>query len=225
MEADMAGNNNAYDEIKSRIRKIKANKITAAVLSVVFGVILMIWSGAAITVAFKIFGAVLAVGGIVAVISFLVSHDNSSLGLTSLIGGVVIIVLGAWIFMKPEGLASLFPIIIGIIVIVSGISDIGEAIRMNKTSYSRWYGSLIIGIVMIALGLVLILKPLGVANVIVKMIGIVLILNGVSDLYVIFGISSAAKEAKRAFNTVDAEATVVNDSSDRKDKSTGSSTK
>ena len=57
------------------------------------------------------------------------------------------------------------------------------------------------------------------------MIGIVLILNGVSDLYVIFGISSAAKEAKRAFNTVDAEATVVNDSSDRKDESTGSSTK
>ena len=102
MEADMAGNNNAYDEIKSRIRKIKANKITAAVLSVVFGVILMIWSGAAITVAFKIFGAVLAVGGIVAVISFLVSHDNTALGLTSLIGGVVIIVLGAWIFMKPE---------------------------------------------------------------------------------------------------------------------------
>ncbi|MDD2355859.1 MAG: DUF308 domain-containing protein, partial [Lachnospiraceae bacterium] len=80
-------------------------------------------------------------------------------------------------------------------------------------------------IVMIALGLVLMLKPLGVANVIVKMIGIVLILNGVSDLYVIFGISSAAKEAKRAFNTVDAEATVVNDSSDRKDESTGSSTK
>ena len=37
----MAGNNNAYDEIKSRIRKIKANKITAAVLSVVFGVILI----------------------------------------------------------------------------------------------------------------------------------------------------------------------------------------
>ena len=58
----MSAVNELEKDVMKKLRKITASKICGAVLSIAFGLILLVWSNAAITVICKIFGAFLVIG-------------------------------------------------------------------------------------------------------------------------------------------------------------------
>lgn len=204
----MSAVNELEKDVAKKLRKVTASKIFASVLSIVFGLVLLIWSDAAITIICQVFGAFLVIAGIVMVVSFLIDRDGIA-SVMSVIGGAVAIVLGAYIFAKPAGLAKFFAIILGIIILINGVIDIKEAVTMAQRHYPKWYLSLIIGIVISILGLLAVFRPMGLANVIVSFIGVVLILNGIFDIFVTGTANKAAKNIYQDVHAVDAEAREV----------------
>lgn len=194
----MSGEKNAGDRLQNRLKQVRFNRLLAAAVSIVCGAVLFAWSGTAIAVAFRVFGALLALAGAAAVAAFLVRRDGSLTGAASLVGGAALIVLGFWIYRNPQDPTALFSVVIGIIICVSGVNDIFESFGMARAGFSRWWITLLIGALLTALGVVLIVRPDMLAKILVKMIGAILILNGVTEAAVLYGLRSAVKGCRQS---------------------------
>lgn len=188
----------AEDVLKARYRKLKASKLITAIISIVFGVLLLVFADTAIRVIVTVFGVVLLITGVVAAISFIVSRDKGFSSGMALVGGAFLIIIGILILTHPDQIAELFPIMIGIVLAVNGIADIVEGFRMMGKHYVLWYTSVITGVIMLLLSALLIFKPFGIVEFIVQVVGVVMILNGISDLYVLYNIHGTEKVVRQA---------------------------
>lgn len=177
-------------------KKIKTNSLISALLCVVLGLILLLWPGTAISVLNTLLGAVLAVAGAIDIVMFLAGHDNTLYGVSRLVVGVVLAVFGIWVMVKPGLLAVIIPRVIGALICVHGIADVGSAITLHRNSYSRWSAALILGLLTVVLGAVLIFKPMGSFETVLRFIGVFLMYDGASDAWIVSRVSKTLKQVK-----------------------------
>ena len=92
--------------------------------------------------------------------------------------------IGVWILLKPEFVIRLIPVIVGIIIILHGIYDLQQAVYLCRAKYSFWWLALLFAVLTVAFGGVLIWNPFEAMNIAVKFIGVFLVFDGVSDLWI-----------------------------------------
>ena len=86
--------------------------------------------------------------------------------------------------LKPEFVIRLIPVIVGIIIILHGIYDLQQAVYLCRAKYSFWWLALLFAVLTVAFGGVLIWNPFEAMNIAVKFIGVFLVFDGVSDLWI-----------------------------------------
>ena len=74
--------------------------------------------------------------------------------------------------------------IVGIIIILHGIYDLQQAVYLCRAKYSFWWLALLFAVLTVAFGGVLIWNPFEAMNIAVKFIGVFLVFDGVSDLWI-----------------------------------------
>ena len=94
-----------------KLKSIKLDVTLAAVLSVVLGVLLVVWPETVITVLARVIAIILMGSGIVALIPRLLDEIKS---VTSIIVSLLITLIGLWMFLSPQAVASIIPIAIGV---------------------------------------------------------------------------------------------------------------
>ena len=171
------------------------NRIIFAVGAAVLGIILLIWPAASLIIMAKCIGALVAIGGLAAAYQFYKDHDSPAKSLL-LVMAAVMIICGAVIFLHPEELVKLIPMIMGILVLISGLINLGETFTLSKKRYSRWWLSLIIAVITIGAGLFLITRAFSLAALITRIAGGILLFDGLSDLWVISRVHKADKDAQ-----------------------------
>ena len=196
-------------QAKKDLLTMKRNKVISSVVFIILGVVLLVWSEAALNVACQVIGAVLAVGGVVAVVMFLVTREKTFISYSGLAVGVIIAVLGLWLFFNPEFLVKLVPTILGIMVIISGILNLSETWTIHKENGDGMWIAFVMALVTIALGCLIVIHPAAIAKVLIKIMGVVMVYNGLSDLYIISRITGTVKEVKKAVKEAEQEAEAV----------------
>lgn len=171
------------------------NRIIFAVGAAILGIILLIWPAASLIIMAKCIGALVAIGGLAAAYQFYKDHDSPAKSLL-LVMAAVMIICGAVIFLHPEELVKLIPMIMGILVLISGLINLGETFTLSKKRYSRWWLSLIIAVITIGAGLFLITRAFSLAALITRIAGGILLFDGLSDLWVISRVHKADKDAQ-----------------------------
>ena len=190
------------------MKSFKTNRLIFAVGAVLIGIILLIWPGTSLMLMGKCIGAALAVGGVVAAFFYWKDHETPSRSLL-LVMAAIMLVCGVVIFFHPDDLVRLIPTIMGILVVISGLINIGETFLLNRQKYGKWWISLLVAAVTIVAGLVLIHYAFQMAAFVTRVAGGVLIFDGASDLWVLSRLSSSAKNAAAEAGVVDASATEV----------------
>ena len=132
----------------------------------------------------KIGGALLALTGLAAIVIYLFNRDKSLVLLLSLIGGTIVGIMGLWLFINPNYLISLFPSILGVIIFISGIVDIMDSFSIFRRRRQSFVLSLVLGIITTALGILVFMNPFKTVIVIIRVIGAVLIFDGITNLIV-----------------------------------------
>ena len=196
--------------MENNIKSFKIDRIIFAVGALVIGIILLVWPSTSLLIMGKCLGAFLAGGGIVAAFMFFQDHE-SVMKSVLLIMAAVMLICGSVIFLQPDDLVKLIPTIMGILVLISGLINLGETFLLTRSKYSKWWVSLIVSIITIAAGIFLIRNAFNLASLITRIAGGILIFDGVSDLWVISRISKAQKDAEAEASAVDVTAS-VNDS-------------
>ncbi len=192
----------------NNLKSFRTDRIIFAAGAIVLGIVLLVWPSTSLLIMGKCIGAILAAGGLAAVFMFFRNHE-SAMKSVLLIMAAVMLICGVVIFLHPEDLVRLIPTIMGILVLISGLINLGETFMLTRSKYNKWWASLIVAIATIAAGIFLIRNAFNLASLITRIAGGILIFDGVSDLWVISRISKVSKEMAAEANAVDAEATVT----------------
>lgn len=190
------------------MKSFKTDRIIFAAGALVIGVILLVWPSTSLLIMGKCIGAFLAGGGLVAAFMFFRNHD-SALKSMLLVMAAVMMICGIVIFLHPDDLVRLIPTIMGILVLLSGLLNLGETFLLTRSRYSKWWISLLVAAATIAAGVFLIRNAFNLAALITRIAGGVLIFDGLSKLWVISRISKAEKDMMAEASAVDAAATVT----------------
>ena len=195
------------EEAAKKAKKMKISNIISALLCMVIGIVMIIYPGKSLDIICQVFGVVLIIGGAASLVFFL-QDIHAIPNVMMLIGGVIFIVIGIWIFTKPEGIKKLIPFIAGIVIVISGIFNCAQTVELGKAKYSGWWVALILSVLTIILGIILIINPFGTAHAIARIIGAFLIYDAVSNLWIIVCISRAFKKIKQEAEALNTTATV-----------------
>lgn len=194
--------------MKDVLKKIKMDVILSAVLCMLLGVVLIIWSAETVSIICMVLAGGLVVMGVVNLIGFFTNHGwNTFSGML----GLILVLVGIWLYMRPEYIAMIIPIVIGVILAVHGLGDIKLGFETKANGYDKWWSVLLLGVISFALGIICIVNAFGVVSLAMKFIGAALIYDGVSDLWIVSRAAKAARHLKQEADALDVEYKEVDD--------------
>ncbi|MDD2433677.1 MAG: DUF308 domain-containing protein [Bacilli bacterium] len=159
----------------SKLKK-GSDELVAAILMVVFGILLCIFRSSLIGVLFTIIGALLIILGIYDIIKF----KAITKGIIEAVVGVVIIVFGWWLFQVAIVVLGAAAIVYGVMYLVNNIKNIKSSGGTSKALM------IIQPILLIAFGVILVIAPwvmVDIMNILFIIAGVVLIFDGVMSAY------------------------------------------
>ena len=165
---------------------LKTNFLVDAILLIVIGLVLIFLPGTTLTLLTKVIGGLVLFAGVAAFLSGVLSKRKNVLEKNgSLVAGIIIAVVGMWILMNPSFFESIIPVIAGVIVLISGLTNLGEALSLGKSQYGNWWIALILAVLTILVGAFLLFRPLLALSYVVQLIGGALVYNGASNLWIV----------------------------------------
>ena len=188
------------------LKKLKTNIVISAMLCIVLGIVLVAWPELSMRIVCTAIGAVLLIGGGVRLAVYFTAKDGSVYSQMNLIMGIILAVVGIWILLQPDKVLAIIPIIVGIVIALHGINNVQQAITLCKDKYDKWWVALILGLLTIGFGVLLVCRPFEALDTAVKFIGIFLIYDGISDIWIVSRIYHTAKMIKQVAEAVDVEA-------------------
>lgn len=187
-------------------KKFKANELISSLIFVVIGLVLLIWPGTSTQVVCMVLGGVLLAYGVIQIVMHLLAKEKTLYHQGMLILGIILLVIGAWILLKPDMIIAAVPVIMGIIIVMHGVHNIVQGLQLKGMDYEKWWIAFTLGIVTVVLGSVLIYNPFSVVNTVVRVIGAFLIYDGISRIWIVSRVSKSRKIKEKI---IDAEAVIV----------------
>lgn len=187
------------------LKKIKTNVMASALLCIALGVVLVIWPDMSVQITCMAIGLVLIINGISRLANFIFRRDGSLFSQMNLVMGIIIAVIGVWILLQPDKVIAMIPILVGIIIIIHGINNLQQAFHLFQNRYDKWWVALLLGLVTMAFGILLIRNPFKAIDTLVMFIGLFLIYDGISDIWIISRVFRMAKQMKQEVEAIETE--------------------
>ncbi|MDE7285538.1 MAG: DUF308 domain-containing protein [Lachnospiraceae bacterium] len=178
-------------------KSLKANYTISALLCVLLGLVLIIWPGATSQIICMLLGGVLLAYGILQIVLYLFNRERTILLQGMMLLGIVFAVIGLWILLKPEMIIMAVPVIVGVLIVIHGLHNVVQALALKKDGYENWWLAFLLGMLTVILGVVLIFNPFKAIELVVRIIGIFLIYDGVSDIWILSRVFKVKRDKER----------------------------
>ena len=152
---------------------------SSSILMIIAGIILLIWPGGSLRT-LAIVGGIF-VGGIFLLlegISLLAGKGIKEGQNQSLIGSIVLIILGILLLTRPGESISMIMFIIGLCFVISAVSYIFNI----RNSFGNRNMNLINAVLMLVFGIIIMAHPFSSAAAAVKVVAVFLLIDGVMNL-------------------------------------------
>ena len=179
------------------LKGLKANYTISAILCVVMGLMLLIWPGTTTQIVCTMLGIVLLAYGILQIAMYLWTAEKTIFSQGALLLGIIFAVIGAWIVFRPEMIIMAVPVIVGILIMIHGLHNVVQAISLKQEGYEKWWLALLFGILTVLFGVLLVCNPFGAVETVVRIIGLFLIYDGISDIWILSRISKIRKTREK----------------------------
>lgn len=169
--------------MKEFCNRIKMDVIISASVCIMAGIVLLLWPIEVTTAACKAIGAVIGVLGLIRIIGYAMNREERN-GL-NLALGMMLFIVGIWIFLRPQSIQSMLLIGIGVLLFVHGFEDLGYAVEAKRGGYESFWILFLMAIADMALGVVCIADCFGVISIVLAFVGAALIYDGIAALFII----------------------------------------
>ena len=167
------------------------NSLYKGILTILIGCVILFVPGLTMQTLMVTIGIMLILSGLVTMILSNWKKRGTSPGFLSL-QGITNIIFGLVFVASPTVMVKVFVFFLGIILFVMGLFQlIGAMGTISRSSWAWIY--LIIAVMTLASGVFLLTDPFKSAETILKFIGAILILNGLSELFMAWKVSRQPK--------------------------------
>lgn len=161
-----------------KFNKFLNSSIVLSILMFVLGLIFMIYP----TVSFSVVTYIIAIFLILNGIYFIIEKDSSLFFSGFLTLGVLELLMGIIMLLNPEIVKTLFPIVVGISMVVKSVLDLRISILLSDAGYKNWLVLFICSLLGIICGIYIIVNPTVGSDVITTYVGIVIMVYAISNI-------------------------------------------
>ena len=159
------------------------SEILSSVFYLAFGLCLLLVPDQTVNIICKIvFGLVMIASGIYHIVIYTAEKEKATI--LDLFTGVIVMVLGIFLFFTPQIVIKILPYLLGALVLVDSIWKIKGSYRLKKAQRGRWKIILIGCLVFIALGVSMLLYSFLSVTRMILFSGIILTADGVADIVI-----------------------------------------
>ena len=171
---------------KSPFAMSPKNKLISAIACIIIGILLIVFRRSALDLLVKIVGLIMIIGGLIVFLGGRVkARSTAGTGISETTLACAAIIVGLIFIIGARGIVNIFPIIMGIILLITGLSNLtGTLTLSDEARGSSWTFSLILSIVVLILGLLVLFHPGAIANAIVFFVGVSVLIGGINQLLV-----------------------------------------
>lgn len=188
------------------LKRIKTNAILSDTLYVLFGFLLLLRPELSSAVLCTALGIILVLRGSCDILNFLFHRKDGSLYYSlHLVFGIVLSAIGVWLIAQPNLIAVLIPRIVGLLILFHGFSSLGAAWKLHQNKSPRFAAALLISCITIAFGALLVYNPFSSFTTVIRIIGAVLVYDGLSDIWITAELSHAIKLKEKQLQELPAE--------------------
>ena len=146
-----------------------------------------------------IFGLVMIAAGIYHIVIYTAEKQKATI--MDLFTGVIVMVLGIFLFFTPQIVIKILPYLLGAFVLVDSIWKIKGSYRLKKAERGRWKVLLIGCLIFIALGVSMLFYSFLPVTKMILFSGIILTANGVVDIVFLIMLRMGIRKAEKIRNT------------------------
>ena len=177
---------------KENMRSILRNYIVDAILLILLGIFMLIRPFQAMEIVIRLVGVVLLIMGATKVVLFFRYREEGSVW--SLLVGIVQIIAGIVLLARPGQFVGIYTLSWGIIIAYGAVVSLVELIRVRKYDVSLYTPAICLALVTLVLAVIVILHPAFIAAYITQLIGISVIVEGVSLLLAVTRVKRDIRE-------------------------------
>lgn len=193
------------------MRKIGVSYLFSALISIVIGIVYLVWPQLTQNVFCIIAGSALIVFGFGLFIYHLASMRRRDYLMNEMIIGLILVLVGFLFIFKSEALFDILGTILGVVVVSHGLINIQESFLLKRCGDKRWFVFLLISLLFVIVGLVILFVP-GIEDSLFSiLLGVSLVVAGLFEIVVFF----ILRKYVRDLDETDGETIVV--SLDKKD--------
>ena len=178
------------------VDKVKNTLIITSVLYAVLGIFMLLFPEVISDFICYLVSLMFMFFGIAAVLLYFRSEVKTPYTSTILVIGIILGSLGIYIIMNPRIFASLIPLVIGVFMLADSISKLSAALDLRKYGYINWWHLLIVSFLLLGCGLLLVFNPFGVVSLTIMVIGSILIVDSITNIYTVYSYSKAFNNKK-----------------------------
>ena len=179
------------------LKKTNWNVIATSVLCMALGVVLAIFPQAVNEMITYVISASMFILSIISFYNFFKKNIEINFYRNDLVYAVITLVIGIFVLAKRELIISLIPTVLGIIVIISGVKKLQNAIDLLRIKLDGWLAVLVLALINIIFGVIMVIFSSKTATVITILIGVGLIFSGATDIFSALWVNSRAKKCEK----------------------------
>ena len=193
-----------------KINNFLKGQIVTSIIYIALGACLAFMPVNTINVICKfVFGILLILVGFYHILIYILEKLNSTI--LDLFSGGVLMVIGIFLFMNPQIVVKLLPILLGTFILVDSIWSLKGSLKLKKRGSGAWKILLIGSLIFIGLGISLVINPFTMVKYTVIFAGWIFLCNGVVDLIYLILLRRGLKELKQEAEAVDADSEIISD--------------
>lgn len=170
-------------------KSLLLNKNVHIIASLLIGVLLLAFPEESLNIAGYIITSIVFLVGLFFVLRLFVNKSyQSKLDIFYFILGLILIILSISIFLNPTWIITAINVVVGFLLVVNGLSNLINILYL-KDKDGVWWTFAAISFLILVLGIVVIINPLGLAKLIISLEGLSLI----SDTIITFLITRRMK--------------------------------
>ena len=178
------------DNIIEKLKSIRLHITASATACLALGVVFLIWPTQVTNIIAYVVGGLLVVIGGIQAVSKIVNNENRSSGL---LVGLLILIIGVWIIFHPQTTVSLIPMVIGVVLVVSGIQELSLAITAKNVDASKWGWMILGAVITIVFGIICICVAFKIVTIAMRLLGLFLIYDGISSMVMVHHVNVAER--------------------------------
>lgn len=188
------------------LKEMRKNTIISSAIYVIVGLILAIFPDSTARTIGYAFATVVLIAGLGFLYRFVTKDIAYSFVGNELVIGIVLVIASIFVYMKVDSVVSVIPVLLGIVIVISGISKLQNAIGLHNLHYNGSTAVLAFGILNVVFGVVLILNPFSAVTTLIMLIGLGLVFSGITDFVTTFLITRNLMKMAKNSEIIEVEA-------------------